>query len=143
MISNEQAAQFCGALNEYLMDRYGYKTFPAKLMPGFRIHVSRSLVHLYARLKPSPAIWGEDTLVIAKLGFKEIGKGNGTSFLKFLAANAPDLGVKHIGIEQAQTLPMINFVQKYNFEQICVVSNWKISLDNLSLILNSDLITST
>ncbi|MDO9582189.1 MAG: hypothetical protein Q7J24_03605 [Desulfomicrobium sp.] len=143
MIATEQAAEFCDLLNDYLMARYGYKTKLAKLMPGLRIHVSRSHVHLYARLRPNTAIWGEDTLVIAKLGFKEIGKGNGTSFLKFLAASAPVLGMKHIGIEQAQTLPMINFVQKYNFEQVYVVSNWKISLDNLSLILNSDLISST
>lgn len=128
-----QAEQFCGALNGYLMDRYGYKTKPAKLMPGFRIHVSRSLVHLYARLKPNPAIWGDDTLVIAKLGFKQIRKGNGVSLLQFIAVNAPILGVKHIGIEQAQSLPMLNFVQKYNFEQICVVSNWKISLKKLSV----------
>jgi hypothetical protein len=140
MISTEQTERFCGVLNVYLMDRYGYKTLPAKLMPGFRIHVSRSLVHLYARLRPNTAIWGEDTLVIAKLGFKEIGKGNGTSFLKCLAANAPVLGVKHIGIEQAQSLPMINFVQKHNFEQTCVVSNWIISLDNLSSILNLDIV---
>lgn len=128
-----QAEQFCGALNGYLMDRYGYKTKPAKLMPGFRIHVSRALVHLYARLKPNPAIWGDDTLVIAKLGFKQIRKGNGVSLLQFLAVNASILGVKHIGFEQCQSLPMLNFVQKYNFEQICVVSNWKISLEKLSI----------
>lgn len=37
-----QAEQFCGALNGYLMDRYGYKTKPAKLMPGFRIVVGHA-----------------------------------------------------------------------------------------------------
>ena len=136
MIATEQAAEFCDLLNDYLMARYGYKTKLAKLMPGLRIHVSRSLVHLYARLRPNPAIWKEDTLVIAKLGFKEIGKGNGTSFLKFLAVNAPVIGVKYIGIEQAQSVPMINFVQKYNFEQKCAVSNWTISLEKLTVILN-------
>lgn len=136
MIATEKAVKFCDSLNDYLMARFGYKTKPAILMPGLRIHVSRSLVHLYARLRQNPAIWGEDTIVIAKLGFKEIGKGNGTSFLKFLAVNAPVLGVKHIGIEQAQSLPMINFVQKYNFEQTCVVSNWTISLEKLAVILN-------
>lgn len=132
MITTEQAEQFCGALNEYLMARYGYKTKPATLMPGLRIHVSRSLVHLYARLRPNPAIWGEDTFVIAKLGFKQIRKGNGVSLLQFLSANAPIVGVKHLGIEQAHSLPMLNFVQKYNFKMIDTQSNWAISLNLLS-----------
>lgn len=127
-----QAEQFCGVLNGYLMDRYGYKTKPATLMPGLRIHVSRSNVHLYVRLKPNPVIWGEDTLVIANLDFKQTRKGNGASLLKFLAVNAPSIGAKNLGIEQAHSLPMLNFVQKYNFKMIDTQSNWVISLNLLS-----------
>lgn len=130
-VTNESALVFCTALNEYLIKRYGYKTNPALLLPGFRINVSRSLVYMYARLRPNPVIWGEDTLVLAQLGFKHLRRGNGTSFLKFLVQNYSVLKVNYLGVEQANSLPMINFVQKYNFKQIDTQSNWKISFNSL------------
>lgn len=134
-VSNERALVFCSALNEYLIKRYGYKTRPALLLPGFRINVSRSLVYMYARLRPNPVIWGEDTLVLAKLGFKNLRRGNGASFLKFLVQNYSALKVDYLGVEQAGSLPMLNFVQKYNFKQIGTQSNWKISFNSLKSIL--------
>lgn len=128
-----QVEQFCVTLNYYLMARYGYKTKPAKLMPGLRIHVSRSLVHLYVRLKPNPVIWGENTLVIANLDFKQTRKGNALSLLQFLAVNAPIMGVKNLGIEQVHSLPMLNFVKKYNFKMIDKQSNYKISINCIEI----------
>lgn len=135
MITYECAVLFCSSLDEYLMHRYKYKTKPGFLAPSFTIDVSRSLVYMYLRLKPNAAFWGNDTLVIANLSFKQMRKGNGESLLRFLVNQATKIGFDNLGIEQVGSMAMLNFVQKFQFQAIDQL-DYKISFNKLNSVLN-------
>lgn len=57
---------------------------------------------IYLRLFPRPeAGWPRETLVIARIGFKQQRKGHGRNLLILLAGLASEIGYKHIAIETA------------------------------------------
>jgi hypothetical protein len=57
---------------------------------------------IYLRLFPSPeAGWPRETLVLARIGFKDERKGHGRSLLTLITGLASEIGYKHIAIESA------------------------------------------
>ena len=88
------------AINEYLMDKFEYKTPPAHLgLNKSTIDARRKKVDLYLRMiEFSGGLWDTDTFVIARIGFQEERKGHGTDFLRFLT-NVLPVQYKYIGIE--------------------------------------------
>ncbi|WP_237068364.1 hypothetical protein [Microbulbifer guangxiensis] len=101
-------------VNKYLLNRFNYKTPPARAGLGFSVIADRAKFDIYLRYKPESKFWPKDTLVIARLGFVETRKGNGKSFLKFLVSKALEFNISHLGIESVNELSR-SFAMKYGF----------------------------
>lgn len=109
--------EFCNDLNAYLMKRYGYKT-PPLTNNGQLLNSDRRQVRLYLRFNfYSGGMWDLDTFVIAKFGFRDQRKGNGSHFLNFLKEKSKEYGYSKIGIEQALTEGSRAFAIKHNFSE--------------------------
>lgn len=104
--ANCSGTQLLSELAPFLVKNFGYKERYVKQ------HLSRGLAatinaytlkyDIYLRLFPSPkAGWPRETLVLARIGFKDERKGHGRRLLKLITGLASEIGYKHIAIECA------------------------------------------
>ena len=92
-------ARFLTRQFEYKQDRVN-RSLIVGLAPTVKADTPK--YDLYFRLFPHPdAGWPRETLVIARIGFKNERKGHGRSLLTFVTDLAPEIGYKHIAIECA------------------------------------------
>lgn len=87
--------EFCLELNSYLQHNFSLKRPPAYNNFNITINAKRSKFDLYFRYKPG----NEKILVIARIGFKEQRKGNGTRLLKFISEIADKHGIETVSLE--------------------------------------------
>lgn len=127
--------EFCDELNLYLKKRYNYATNPARVNFS-NITVYRAACDLYLRYKPRSR-YGNESLVIARIGFKRKGKGNGRDFLNFLVNLSEKYNIDRIGIEQALTEDGKRFAQRYGFQNSFDEYNWTIDIEDLKKKLKS------
>lgn len=116
---DEQAAQFCKLLNQYLMEKFSYRKEPASLGISNTIYVQRSSIGLYLRFKPryqKPI--DPNALIIASIGFRRKRKGYGTDLLRFLVRQAADFGIDTIAIECPNSESIEAFGKKFAFKRI-------------------------
>lgn len=102
-------AEACGnclisELSPFLSENFGYSTRYVKqhLNLGLTATVNAFTLKydIYLRLFPTPeAGWPRETLVIARIGFKETRKGHGRRLLSLISKLSDELGYRHIAIE--------------------------------------------
>lgn len=112
---------FCDELNSFLKDQFEYKRHLTHIRQE-TISVNRKKIDLYVRYKQKQGYWGEDALVLARIGFDQQKKGHGTSLLKFLVSLADKYQYTKIGIEQANKNSEA-FAKKYGFEPSKTLAN--------------------
>lgn len=122
----------CEDLNKYLMLRYKYKKSPARFNQ-FTISAYRVQFDIYLRFNHS--YWGENTLVIARLGFKETQKDYGTDLLKFFINIADQHQIERIGLESTND-NSIQFAKKLGFSKIDA-RNYVITIKQLKLSMKN------
>lgn len=127
-MSNKEIQIFCQDLNNYLMERFGYKTGPAT-SNMFTIDACRKHFDLYLRFKQATDLWKSDTIVIAKIGFKHTRAGHATDLLKFIVKVSNKYQTNNIGIEGAND-SLANFAKKLGFENI-QGKQWIIDIEQL------------
>jgi AraC-like DNA-binding protein len=93
-------------LAPFLSQSFGYSDRWVKrhMNTGFGSTVNAFTLRydLYFRLFPRIKTgWPRETLVIARIGFKEERKGHGRRLLKLITGLSPEIGYKHIAIESA------------------------------------------
>lgn len=110
----------CIELNEYLMDRFRYKALPAYRTSSRGtniISLRRVKFDLYLRFYYSQTPrWPANTIVIARLGFQKIRKGNGTHFISFLKGIALKYDFKYISLESTNENSSA-FAKHFNFKE--------------------------
>ncbi|NUU34752.1 hypothetical protein [Pseudomonas sp. C2B4] len=97
---------FNSKLSHFLIEGFGYKPrwVNQRLGVGLTSTIKAYTMKydLYLRMFPRPeAGWPRETLVIARIGFKDERKGHGRRLLTLMTELAPELGYKHIAIECA------------------------------------------
>lgn len=98
--AKENANQFSNLLNSYLSREFGSTTSSFESVIGHTVNAHGDEYELYLRITPPPGgIWNSDTLVIARIGFKEHRRGHGRRFMAFLVDCASRLGYTKIGFE--------------------------------------------
>jgi len=86
---------------QFLAERFAYKRDHVNRV-GFTLNAKRVQYDLYLRVFGHKTdFWPEGTLVIARIGFKNIKKGHGTALLRSLVEHADEVGYAHIAIECA------------------------------------------
>lgn len=121
---------FSDELNKYLLDRYNYKRDVVYVSLSNNINANRKKFDIYLRWKPDSNYFEKNTLVIARLHFFEIRKGNGTSLLQFFINHSKKYHYEKIMIECANDNSAA-FAKKYNFSEYKNDSNFIISTDEL------------
>lgn len=90
---------------------------------------------IYLRLFPAPeAGWPRETLVIARIGFKQQRKGHGRNLLRLLTALAPEMGYKHIAIESANENSSA-FGKRFGFKPLHSGRSWLGSVEDIQCTL--------
>ncbi|MDV3748940.1 hypothetical protein CMU21_13975 [Elizabethkingia anophelis] len=90
--TNDRNLRILHEINEYLQTRFNYKRKFAHFGISSNIIVANSRkFHIYLRLFDETAVDRPKTIIIGRIGFHSIRKGNGTDFLKFLLK----IAVKH------------------------------------------------
>lgn len=129
---------FCEKLNEYLQTEFEYKRKHAYTSPVSSTLVAHTkMFDLYFRWLPISQSWKNNTLVIARIGFKNTRIGHGTRLLQFLCKQARKFGVEYIGIESANS-NSVEFGRKLGFELVSE-RNWHLSVFALSENIKSRL----
>jgi len=97
---------FNSKLSHFLVEGFGYKprwvnqTLGVGLTSTIKAYTMK--YDLYLRLFPRPETgWPRETLVLARISFKEERKGHGRRLLTLITGLAPEIGYKHIAIECA------------------------------------------
>lgn len=90
---------FCVELNTYLQKRYSYKRPPAYHNLNKTICARRVKFDLYLRFRQKNL----NAIVIARMGFRETQKGNGTNFLRFISELAVKYSIDEIILECINT----------------------------------------
>jgi hypothetical protein len=127
--------EFCLELNSYLQHKYSLKRPPAYYNLNNTINARRSKFDLYLRYKQE----NRKTLVIARIGFKEQKKGNGTMFLKFLSEIADRYDIEKVSLECVNE-NSYNFGIKMGFADI---GNTAMEISTDDLVRNIDKINAT
>jgi hypothetical protein len=134
----EEANGICSGLNSYLMSEFGCEAHPAYIT-GHRINNICAYTEdfdIYLSCRPARrAGWGENILVIVRIGFKRQRVGNGASFLRFLVRMSDKYGYERIGIEYASNEQIVGFAKKYGFERYEQEGDWITSIGNLKELL--------
>lgn len=104
--ANCSGTHLVSELAPFLVKSFGYKERYVKqhLNLGLSATVNAFTLKydLYLRLFPRPeAGWPRETLVLARIGFKEERKGHGRRLLTLITGLASEIGYKHIAIESA------------------------------------------
>ena len=118
-------------LNEYLMNRFKYKSPPADFgLNKSTIYGRRKRVTLYLRMiEIDGGLWDVGTFVLAQIGFQQERKGHGTDFLRSLTENLPT-EFTHIGIEYVNDESR-SFGLKYGFKPHKSDENYIIAISDL------------
>ena len=126
---------FRNNLKNYLINRYGSKNIDRLIDGTHTLLVSSKMFNLYFRVSLPKGrkhrIWDYETLVIARINFKEQRVGNATSLLQFLVTQSKLLKFKKIGLEMTNNSAS-NFAKKHGFSQINE-KNWVISIEDLKV----------
>ena len=103
---------------QFLAERFAYKRHRVNRM-YFTLNARMMKYDLYLRVFGHKTdFWPEGTLVIARIGFKNIKKGHGTALLRFLVEHADEVGYAHIAIECANANAQA-FGVKLGFDNYC------------------------
>ncbi|UFP98265.1 hypothetical protein [Pseudomonas fitomaticsae] len=98
--AEENAQKFSTLLTSYLSKEFYNSKKIANSVAGHTVNALGDEYELYLRITPPPGgIWDSDTLVIARIGFKEHRRGHGRKFIHFLVDCASILGYSKIGLE--------------------------------------------
>ncbi|OYU09129.1 MAG: hypothetical protein CFE47_01910 [Pseudomonas sp. PGPPP1] len=98
--SEENAQKFSKMLNCYLSREFEEKKSLTESVIGHTVNAHGDEYELYLRVTPPKGgIWDSDTLVIARIGFKEHRRGHGRNFMAFLVESAGSIGYSKIGLE--------------------------------------------
>ena len=126
---------FKNNLKDYLINRYSSKNINRLIDDTHTILAHSKMFDLYFRVSlpkdRKHRIWDHETLVIAKINFKEQRIGNGTSLLQFLVSQSKLLNFNKIGLEMTNNSAS-NFAKKHGFSQINE-KNWVISIEDLKV----------
>lgn len=137
-MKNEDIKYFCNDLNKYLKTKYKYKRNHA-YENNLTICAYTKQFDIYLRWN---AEWWKEKynniLVIARIYFREIEKGHGSSFLKFILDNADKYNYSYILIEQVNENSSV-FAEKLGFNPTDNVKrkNYVISIDKLRSVLTN------
>lgn len=131
-------SEFSAELNDYVCQRYGYKKRVCQIMNG-TIGVFRVKVELYLRFKPIGDIFNANSLVVARIGFREQQRGEGTSLLKFFIEVAGRYNIENIAFEEVGTDLCRNFTDKWGFEKIYNDKQRTITVETLRKNLDATL----
>lgn len=118
-----------GELTPYLMENFDYSERGVKriLHSGFgtTVKAETAKYELYFRLFPNPkTIWPRDTLVIAKINFKEQRKGHGRKLLGMLVDLSEEIGYDKIAIETTISEASASFAKRFGFQPINKGNDW-------------------
>jgi len=115
-IKKNLIAEFCHDLHNYVQQRFGYKTKCGYHNKRNIVNIDRNKVNLYIRYNfKNWSGTGKTTLVLARISFKKIQKGEGTHLLRFLLDKQKKYGYEEIGIESCNEGATI-FAQKLGFK---------------------------
>ncbi|MDI2594757.1 hypothetical protein POF45_25495 [Pseudomonas sp. 681] len=99
-MAEENANKILALLTVYLSREFSNsKSFGESVM-GHTVNAHGEDYEFYLRVTPPPGgIWDSETLVIARIGFKDRRRGYGRNFMEFLVECASTLGYSKIGME--------------------------------------------
>lgn len=116
-LADIRARNFSKLLSPYLYRRFGEQARSHHSVDGNILNFYTEAYELYLKVTPpSAGLWGEETLVVARFGFKERRKGHGTDFIRFLVACAKEIGYTKIGLECTNQLSDA-LGRKFGFQQ--------------------------
>jgi len=130
---DEYAKQGCDRLLSellpYLMENFDCSERWVKriLHPGLgtTVKAETAKYDLYFRLFPNPkTIWPRDTLVIARINFKEQRKGHGRKLLTMLVDLSAEIGYDKIAIETTTSEASARFAERFGFQPINKGNDW-------------------
>jgi GNAT superfamily N-acetyltransferase len=133
---------FADELDSWLRHRFHYRARLTHCGMSGTVRARRAKVDLYLRLithsiKGVP--WPANTLVIARIEFRERHKGHGRAFLRFLLAQAERFGYDKIAVEcTSDDIGIQSFCAKFFFDQPTSPrrnSNWIAAVEHVSLVL--------
>ncbi|WBS73154.1 hypothetical protein PF438_09565 [Elizabethkingia meningoseptica] len=105
-------------INEYLKNRFNYKRKFAHFGILSKIIVAQSRkFDIYLRLFDGAAPERPNTIIIARIGFCSVRKGNGSDFLKFMFEIAVKYGFSFIEIENCNEESKC-FAKRFGFSNI-------------------------
>lgn len=127
------------ALHPFLVQQFGYSDRFVKrylnLGAGPTINAYTLKYDIYLRLFPTPrAGWPRETLVIARIGFKNQRKGHGRNLLSLLAGMATEIGYHQIGIESTNEESRA-FGKRYGLKPLDQTNNWIGTVDEIQRAL--------
>lgn len=93
------AKLFADLLACYLAEHFSYKRNYVSVGLAPTVCARTDKYDLYFRVMPADDFWGHDTLVIARIGFKQSRRGHGRRLMAFLVECADCVGYSKIGIE--------------------------------------------
>jgi hypothetical protein len=104
--AKDGAAHLMSKLAPFLMQDFGYSERWVKrylnVGRGPTLNAYTLKYDLYFRLFPKPETgWPRETLVLARIGFKDERKGHGRRLLTLVTGLSSEIGYQHIGIECA------------------------------------------
>ncbi|GGP26817.1 hypothetical protein [Silvimonas amylolytica] len=100
-IKEENIVGLSNELKNYLLSVFGRKIKCSPNVVSNSIEVSSPECALYLRVGGTSVNWPKNTLVIARLGFKETRYGHGARLLRFFLETQGVHGCSYIGIESA------------------------------------------
>ncbi|OPC06982.1 hypothetical protein BAS09_18265 [Elizabethkingia ursingii] len=116
--TNDRNLRILDEINEYLQTRFSYKRKFAHFGISSNIVVANSRkFDIYLRLFDETATERPNTIIIARIGFHSMGKGNGTDFLKFLLKIAVKYSFVFIEIENCNE-DSKRFAKRFGFNKI-------------------------
>lgn len=130
---------FADELDIWLRQRFDYRARLAYRGMSNTVDTRRVKVGLYLRLVTHSVEgheWPSNTLVIAKIEFRERHKGHGRALLRFLVTQAERFGYDKIAVECAsEDIGIQSFCAKFFFDQPTSPrrnSNWIASVEHVS-----------
>lgn len=126
---------FCSRLDDYLMDRFAYRTSCASCSPiSLSIDAKRKKFDLYLRVfQEGVEFWGGKALVISRIGFDKPRQGHGTDLLRLMVEFAQEHQYEVIGIEQGSSPSIQCFANKYGFKRMEGTNHFTASVHQLAV----------
>lgn len=132
--AEERCEDLMPHLREFILQRFTYKAryVQQKVWKSFgTVSALSTQFDLYFRLFAKPdENCPRETLVIARIGFKQQRAGHGRALVERLVELAPTLGYQHIAIECANAKASA-FAERLGFSSYDSRRNWVASIDTL------------